>query len=43
MLLYASKDIDTAVNIGKTKYIGLGSHRGMMANEHIFIGKIENL
>ena len=27
-----------AVNIGKTKYMEIGRHRGMMANEHIRIG-----
>ena len=35
MLLNACKDIGLAVNIGKTKYMEIGHHRGMMANEHI--------
>ena len=38
MLLNACKDIGLAVNTGKTKYIGIGHHRGMIANEHIKIG-----
>ena len=27
-----------AVNTGKTKYMEIGRHRGMVANEHIRIG-----
>ena len=32
------KDIGLAVNIGKTKYMEIGRHRGVIANEHIKIG-----
>ena len=32
-----------AVNAGKTKYIEIGRHRGMIANAHIKIGDSENL
>jgi hypothetical protein len=35
MLLNACKDIGFAVNTGKTNYLELGSHRGIMANEHM--------
>ena len=38
MLLNACKDIGLAVNTGKTKYIEIGRHRGMIANAHIKIG-----
>ena len=38
MLLNAGKDIGLAVNIGKTKYMEKGHHRGMIANAHIKIG-----
>ena len=38
VLLNACKDIGLAVNIGKTKYMEIGRHRGMMANAHIKIG-----
>ena len=38
MLLNACKDIGLAVNTGKTKYMEIGCHRGMIANEHIRIG-----
>ena len=38
VLLNACKDIGLAVNIGKTKYMEIGRHRGMIANEHIRIG-----
>ena len=34
----ARKDISLAVNTGKTKYMEIGCHRGMIANEHIKIG-----
>ena len=34
-----SKDIGLAVNIGKTKYMKIGRHRGMIANAHIKIGR----
>ena len=37
MLLNACKDIGSAVNIGKTKYMEIGRHRGVIANEHIKI------
>ena len=30
--------IGLAVNTGKTKYMEVGRHRGMMANEHVRIG-----
>ena len=35
VLLNARKDIGLAVNTGKTKYMEIGCHRGMVANEHI--------
>ena len=38
MLLNACKDIGLAVNIGKTKYMEIGRHRGIIANAHIKIG-----
>ena len=38
VLLNTCKDIGLAVNTGKTKYMEIGSHRGMIANEHIKIG-----
>ena len=38
VLLNACKDIGLAVNTGKTKYMGIGRHRGMIANAHIKIG-----
>ena len=31
------KDFGLAVNTGKTKYMEIGRHRGMIANEHIKI------
>ena len=34
MLLNACKNIDLAVNIGKTKYMEIGRHLDLMANEH---------
>ena len=37
-LLIACKNIDLAVNTGETKYMEVGRHRGMTANEHIKIG-----
>ena len=33
----ACKDIGLAVNTGKTRYMEIGRHRGMIANEHIRI------
>jgi hypothetical protein len=39
MLLNACKVIGLAVNTGKTKYIEVGRHRVMMADEHITVGK----
>ena len=33
MLLNACKDIGLAVNIGKTKYVEIGRHRRLIANE----------
>ena len=38
VLLNACKDIGLAVHIGKTKYMEIGRHRGMIANAHIKIG-----
>jgi Reverse transcriptase (RNA-dependent DNA polymerase). len=38
VLLNACQDIELAVNTGKTKYMEIGRHRGMIANEHIRIG-----
>ena len=38
MLLNACKDIGLAVNMGKTKYMEIGRHRGMVANVDIRIG-----
>jgi hypothetical protein len=38
VLLNACKDIGLAVNTGKTKYMEVGRHRGLMANAHIKIG-----
>ena len=38
VLLNAYKDIGLAVNIGKTKYMEIGRHRGIIANAHIKIG-----
>ena len=48
MLLNACKDIGLAVNIGKTKYMEIGRHRGVMANEHTMVDnnsyeKVKNL
>ena len=40
MLLNACKDSGLAVNIGKTKYMEIGSHRDMIANEHIRTGRL---
>ena len=38
VLLNACKDIGLAANTGKTKYMEIGRHRGMIANAHIKIG-----
>jgi len=38
VLLNACKDIGLAVNTGITKYMVIGCHRGMIANENIKIG-----
>ena len=38
VLLNACKDISLAENTGKTKYMEIGCHRGMIANAHIRIG-----
>ena len=35
MLLNACKDIGLSVNAGKTKYMEIGRHQDVMANEHI--------
>ena len=40
LLLNACNDIGLAVNIGKTKYMDIRRHRGMIANAHIKIGSI---
>ena len=37
VLLMACNGIDLAVNIGKTKYMEVRCHRGMLASEHIRI------
>ena len=37
VLLNTCKDIGLAVNIGKTKYMEIGRHRGIIANVHIKI------
>ena len=37
VLLNACKGIGLAVNTGKTKYMEIGRHRGMIANKHIRI------
>ena len=38
VLLDVCKDIGLAVNTGKNKYMEIGHHRGVIANEHIRIG-----
>jgi hypothetical protein len=38
VLLNSCKDIGLAVNTGKTKYMEVRRHRGIMANEHITVG-----
>ena len=38
VLLNACKDIGLVVNTGKTKYMEIGRHRGVIANAHIKIG-----
>ena len=42
MLLNACKDIGLAVNIGKTKYMEIGRHRGIIANAHFRIRSNSN-
>ena len=42
MLLNAYRDIGLAVNIGKTKCMEIGRHRGMITNAHIKIGSNSN-
>ena len=37
VLLNACKDIGLTISTGKTKYMEVGRHRGMMANQHIRI------
>ena len=37
MLLNACKNINLVVNMGKTKYMEVGSHRGAMAHKHITV------
>ena len=38
VLLNVCQDIGLAVNTGKTKYMEIGRHRGMIANAHVMIG-----
>ena len=38
VLLNACKDIDVAVNKGKTRYMEIGRHRDVITNEYIRIG-----
>ena len=38
LLLNSCNDTGLAAKIGKTKYIDIGRHRGIMANEHITVG-----
>jgi hypothetical protein len=38
VLLNTSKDIALAVNKGKTKYMEIGRHQGLMANQLITVG-----
>ena len=38
VLLNTCKDIGLAVNIGKTKHMEIGRHRGMIANAQTKIG-----
>ena len=42
-ILIACKDIGLAANTGQTKYMEIGCHRGMIANEHIKIGSNSSL
>ena len=42
VLLNAYKDITLAVSTGKTKYMEIGRHRGMIVNAHIKIGRKES-
>ena len=43
VLLNACKDVSLAVNTGKTKYMGIGCHWGMIANEHIASNSYEKV
>ena len=38
MLLNACKEIGSAINTGKTRYMETGRNRGLIPNEHIKIG-----
>ena len=38
LLLKTCEDIGLAVNTGKTKYMVVGRHRGMMEIDHIMVG-----
>ena len=38
IIIKYAKDIGLAVNIGKTKYMEIGHHRGVIANAHSKIG-----
>ena len=38
MLLNSCKNFSLAVNIGRTKYVELGRHVGMMTNKHFIEG-----
>ena len=42
MLLNVCKDIALAVNTGTTKYMEIGLHRGMIANEHNSYEKVKS-
>jgi hypothetical protein len=38
LFLNAFRDIDLAVNTGKTRYMEVERHPGMIANEHTTVG-----
>ena len=38
IIIIICRDVGLTVNIGKTRYMEVGGHRGMMANAHIKIG-----
>ena len=41
VLLNACKDISLAVNTWESKYTQIGRHRGMLANEHVTVGRMK--